>query len=100
MKNAAVYYLRMIMHDWSDNYCVTILKHLREAASPDSKLLIVDDIMEFSCKDSDMTFATLPGRTEACPPYPLLPNNGHGNAIKYITDLQVSCFILQFTSMK
>src|SRR5271163_1747495 len=37
---AKVYYLRLILHDWPDAVCITILGHIRKAMAEDSKLLI------------------------------------------------------------
>lgn len=40
VKNADVYWLRYIIHDWSDDYCVRILKAIKSAMGPRSRLLI------------------------------------------------------------
>lgn len=37
---AYVYYLKFILHDWSDAQCHQILTHIREAMRPESKLII------------------------------------------------------------
>jgi len=37
-----LYYLRLILHDWPDAICKTILGHVVKAMSKDSKLLIFD----------------------------------------------------------
>ncbi|ETN38171.1 uncharacterized protein HMPREF1541_06202 [Cyphellophora europaea CBS 101466] len=42
---ALVYYIRRCMHDWHDENDRTILAHLAEAAAPDSKVLITEQIM-------------------------------------------------------
>lgn len=42
VKEAKVYWLRRIMHDWPDAQCQTILKHIADAMAPDSKVLIMD----------------------------------------------------------
>lgn len=45
-KNAEVYWLRSILHDWSDDYCVSILGALRSAMNPHkSRILICDQLM-------------------------------------------------------
>ncbi|KAI0063931.1 S-adenosyl-L-methionine-dependent methyltransferase [Artomyces pyxidatus] len=67
VKDAAVYFMRMIMHNWPDATSITILKHLRAAAAPSSKLVIFDMLMLHACPDP----AGLPP-----PPYPLLANLG------------------------
>lgn len=38
--NAAVYWLRYILHDWSDDYCVRILEAIQPAMGPKSRILI------------------------------------------------------------
>lgn len=42
LKNAGVYYLRRIMHDWSDNECRKILQNVANAMGTDSELLIAE----------------------------------------------------------
>ncbi|PHH65577.1 hypothetical protein CDD81_2012 [Ophiocordyceps australis] len=44
VKGARLYYLRHIMHDWPDDKCLLILKHLRDAMGPKS-LILIDDIV-------------------------------------------------------
>ncbi|EWC44896.1 hypothetical protein DRE_00955 [Drechslerella stenobrocha 248] len=40
IKNADIYWLRYILHDWSDDYCVKILDGIRAGMGPRSRLLI------------------------------------------------------------
>jgi len=40
IKNAHIYYLRRIMHNWQDNEAQKILKNIADAMAPDSRLLI------------------------------------------------------------
>ncbi|KAL8981239.1 MAG: hypothetical protein Q9205_003915 [Flavoplaca limonia] len=42
---AEVYWLRSILHDWSDTYCVQILSALAGAMVPHSRILICDQLM-------------------------------------------------------
>jgi sterigmatocystin 8-O-methyltransferase len=42
IKGANVYYLRLILHDWPDSICQTILGNIVPAMNADSKLLIMD----------------------------------------------------------
>lgn len=37
---ADVYWLRYILHDWSDDYCVRILSRIKESMGPKSRILI------------------------------------------------------------
>ncbi|KAJ3497719.1 hypothetical protein NLG97_g1692 [Lecanicillium saksenae] len=38
--NADVYWLRYILHDWSDDYCVRILNGIKQSMGPRSRILI------------------------------------------------------------
>lgn len=42
---ALFYYIRHCLHNYGDDVVVTILRHIAEAMSPDSKLLVADYIM-------------------------------------------------------
>lgn len=42
---ADVFYLRWILHNWSDKYCVLILKSLIPALKPGTRILIQDTLM-------------------------------------------------------
>ncbi|KAF2140454.1 uncharacterized protein K452DRAFT_359532 [Aplosporella prunicola CBS 121167] len=44
-KGALIYYLRRVMHDWSDKYNVQILSHIRDAMTPESRILITDQVI-------------------------------------------------------
>ncbi|TDL27010.1 S-adenosyl-L-methionine-dependent methyltransferase [Rickenella mellea] len=88
VKNASVFLMRMILHDWSDDLCHVILKHLREAATPSTKLLLVDNLMSFACPDTSPT-TTIPGGASEPPPPPLLANYGHASAFLHMIDLQM-----------
>ncbi|KAI4098278.1 MAG: hypothetical protein LQ339_006537 [Xanthoria mediterranea] len=77
VKGADVYWLRGILHDWSDEYCVQIFKGLKAAMSPSSKILICDPVMN-----------TTLGCPEIAPaPYPLPANYGYHYRYCYSRDL-------------
>jgi hypothetical protein len=40
-----VYFLQYILHNWSDKYCLMILKHIRDAMTPGYSKLIIHDIV-------------------------------------------------------
>lgn len=40
VKNADIYWLRYILHDWSDEYCVQILSALKPSMGPKSRILV------------------------------------------------------------
>ncbi|KAI0041964.1 S-adenosyl-L-methionine-dependent methyltransferase [Auriscalpium vulgare] len=69
VKEASVYYMRHILHDWPDSTSETILKHLRAVAGPHSKLVVFDSLMPHACPDDSE--GSLPP-----PPFPLLANLG------------------------
>ncbi|KAI1372049.1 S-adenosyl-L-methionine-dependent methyltransferase [Hypoxylon crocopeplum] len=52
-KHADVYWLRYILHDWSDEYCVQILSAIKPAMGPRSRILICDQVMNTTngCKE-------------------------------------------------
>ena len=88
MKNAAVYFMRLVLHDWPDNKCQQILKVLRDAAGPDSKLIVFDQIMTHACK-YEGPFADVSNPIKA--PSPLLANLGMGaGGFLTMIDMQVS----------
>ncbi|KAL1962454.1 hypothetical protein VTN77DRAFT_9655 [Rasamsonia byssochlamydoides] len=45
VEGADVYWLRYILHDWSDDYCVWILKALQPSMRENSRVLICDQVM-------------------------------------------------------
>ena len=84
-----MFLLRQILHDWPDKYCLQILRHLREAATRDTRLMIVDNLVSYACAEEDIK--TIPGAERTLPPAPLLANGGVNNIIPYCQDLVV-CF--------
>ncbi|KAK0473419.1 S-adenosyl-L-methionine-dependent methyltransferase [Armillaria novae-zelandiae] len=58
---ADVYLLRWIMHDWNDSLCINILKRLRKAAGPRTKLLI----HSFASGIVDAGYGEWPGADES-----------------------------------
>ncbi|KAI0780347.1 S-adenosyl-L-methionine-dependent methyltransferase [Trametes elegans] len=89
----SVYILRVITHDWPDVFVTRILLNLRQAAGPDTKLLIADHILPLACvdegTDDEVEGEMLPGaiRSLASEGSPLLPNLGKANANAYWMDL-------------
>ncbi|KAJ7473961.1 O-methyltransferase [Mycena latifolia] len=93
VKNAAIFLLRWIMHDWADSSAAQILRNLREAATNETKLVTVDIIMPYTCRDTSIT-DTIPGAARPQAPAPLLPNMGAASNMKYWLDFQASMFVL------
>ncbi|KAG6910307.1 hypothetical protein DXG01_011704 [Tephrocybe rancida] len=76
VKGAAVYFLRVVIHDWPDHDAKTILQHLRDAANESSKLVIFDTLAFHVCEDT----ATETAAPKAPAPFPLLANLGVAGA--------------------
>ena len=52
------YLLKQVLHDWSDEDCIRILKACRQAMKPSSKLLVIDPIVQPD-EGPETTFAKL-----------------------------------------
>ncbi|KAA1470803.1 S-adenosyl-L-methionine-dependent methyltransferase [Dentipellis sp. KUC8613] len=88
---ADVFFLRAILHDWADAYCVQILRRLRAAAAPHTRLLVIDHLVSYACAGEDA--GGIPGVARALPPAPLLPNWGPASAMSYIGDIQMMAML-------
>ena len=90
----AVYLLRHVVHNWSDEDSIKILTRLREAAREDTKLILLEIIMPYACRTSDTTAqqsdALVPGASAGEAPEPLLANFGAVNEFAYLMDMTVS----------
>ncbi|KAK2463359.1 hypothetical protein APHAL10511_004670 [Amanita phalloides] len=86
--NATVFMLKNILHDWSDQYCSKILKQLRGAATPNTKLVILEVVLPYTCHDPrDDNPGSVIGGVPVKAPAPLLANWGTVNEIAYILDM-------------
>jgi hypothetical protein len=74
------------MHDWPDEYCITILKHLRAAAGPKTQLVIVEQVMPSVSEEP--AAREIPGAELPAPPQPLL--RSYASAHVYLYDMMVS----------
>ena len=92
--NASVFLLRNIMHDWPDKYCLQILRHLRASATPNTRLVIVDSLLSYACREN-VNVKGIPGAERPLPPKPLLANMGHAAAASYHFDMQVSTLCMR-----
>jgi hypothetical protein len=73
------------MHDWSDGYCITILKHLRAAAGPKTQLMIVE--LAMPSVSEEPAAREIPGAELPAPPQPLL--RSHRSTQVYLFDIMV-----------
>jgi hypothetical protein len=87
VKNASIFLLRQIIHDWTDEFAVKILAQLRDSAMPEAKLVIVDQIIPYAT-ESDLV-NSIPGTARPAPPAPLLRNMGVASAVPYWADIHV-----------
>jgi hypothetical protein len=85
VKDNDIYYLRNIIHDWPDHEATLILRNIRQAMGPHSRVLIHDYVLrELGRTQAEAEAASL-GIVVA--PEPLLPNFGVGNIRMYQQDL-------------
>ncbi|CAA7266025.1 unnamed protein product [Cyclocybe aegerita] len=92
-RGADVFLLKQVLHDWPDASCVPILRHLREAASPTTKLVIMDILIPFACHDPGAHLGReIPGAVPKEAPPPLLANYGAVNELAYNADLTMLIF--------
>ena len=71
VKNAAVFVTRRVTHNWSDKYVKKYLSRLRDAARPDTKLIVIDGIQDYLCRGVGEG-ADIPGVAKVPAPEPLL----------------------------
>jgi hypothetical protein len=77
IKDADIFMLRTVLHNWSNKYAIQILRHLREASVPGkTRLLLVDLIAQYACKGTHPIAKDILGSDLTTAPEPLLPNFG------------------------
>jgi hypothetical protein len=93
-----VFFMRMIMHDWADEYCVKILRRLRDAAGPETQLIVTDNVLSYACEDP-ADLKEIPGATLPPAPSPLLPNYGSASLLPYLSDMNVSFLVCMWIAL-
>ena len=82
-----MFLLRVISHDWPDEFVTRILLHLRHAATPQTKLILADYVLPLACEDCTEDIGAV--RTLAPPSSGLLPNLGKASANAFWLDMTV-----------
>jgi hypothetical protein len=78
---AAVYILRYVAHDWPTGDVRKILKSLAGAAGPESKILLVDYVVQYTCRAQGRVAEVVPGAERPPPPAPLLQTAGYERGV-------------------
>jgi hypothetical protein len=87
----SLFFLRFITHDWPAEECVKILKQLHSAASPQTKLMLVDQLVPYACAiPPSLAFE---GSKLLDAPAPLLANLGEANSDVYTTDFTMAALL-------
>ncbi|KAJ7936101.1 O-methyltransferase [Mycena leptocephala] len=89
VKNASVFLLRYILHNWTDARAVALLKRLRDAAQPTTQLVIIEKILSVATAAPSADEEDIPGAARPLAPAPLLSNWGVGKAEFYYYDMAV-----------
>ncbi|KAI0324796.1 S-adenosyl-L-methionine-dependent methyltransferase [Cubamyces sp. BRFM 1775] len=79
-----VFLLRMVLHDWPDDVSRTILRQLRDAASPETRLVIGDALLLPACPSKDSLVSE---------DSPLLPNFGVANLQTYLIGIMMMGYL-------
>ncbi|KAK7453966.1 hypothetical protein VKT23_011478 [Stygiomarasmius scandens] len=85
-KKAAIYFLKHVLHNWSDENCVKILTRLRESADESTRLVLMESLISHSCHTAGEEYA-IPAVSHVEAPKPLLANFGAVNEMGYILDM-------------
>jgi len=92
--DASIFFLKNVLHNWSDKYGSKILKRLREAATPHMKLVCLELIVPYACHDTEEDSGDgITGLANAKAQKPLLANWGAVNDSIYHDDIAVCCFL-------
>ncbi|KIM79869.1 hypothetical protein PILCRDRAFT_790698 [Piloderma croceum F 1598] len=86
IKNAAVFFLRRVLHNWPAEEAKVILKALRASATPNTKLILLENIVPYAIVGLEQN---TPGDEVPVLPAPLLPNLGAVNLQCYFADMHM-----------
>jgi len=92
MKDASVFFLKHVFHDWSDAYALKILGRLRDAATSTTRLFVLDKIMPYNCNaTATASEVTIPGVLQPAVSPPLT-NIAGGNSSPFVASLIMTMF--------
>jgi hypothetical protein len=91
VKDADVFLLRQITHEWSDEKTIQILQRLCDAAKPTTHLVLIEHIVP-SVVEEPTSIKAIPGALRPTAPAPLLPNFGVASSAIYFRDMLVRHF--------
>jgi hypothetical protein len=94
VRSPAVFFLRVVVHDWPDGHARRLLARLREAAGGETKLVIADFVMPLACVDDlggggGEGVVVIEGAERALAGAPLLANLGKASANVYWMDMSM-----------
>ncbi|THV00231.1 O-methyltransferase, partial [Dendrothele bispora CBS 962.96] len=97
IKDANVFLVKQILHNWPVGYTTRILRHLREAAQPNTLLVVIENITPYACRIPSGTVDNMTGAVDVKPaPEPLLSNYGGLSGTVYGMDMTMMwCFNAQ-----
>ena len=88
--NASIIFLKNVLHDWSDDCGLKILKQLRGSATPNTKLICVEMILPYACHDTEEDSGDgITGLAHVKAHKPLLANWGAVISFIYQADVTV-----------
>ncbi|KAJ6479100.1 O-methyltransferase [Mycena sanguinolenta] len=88
VKDADVFMMRHITHDWSDEKTIQILQRLCDAAKPTTRLVLIEHIVP-SVAEEPANIKAIPGAPRPTAPAPLLPNFGAASSAIYFRDMMM-----------
>ncbi|KAJ7252086.1 S-adenosyl-L-methionine-dependent methyltransferase [Mycena haematopus] len=88
VKDADAFLLRHIIHDWSDEQAIQILRRLSDAAKPTTHLVLIEHIVP-SVAEEPASIKAIPGALRPIAPAPLLPNFGAASSAIYFRDMMM-----------
>ncbi len=87
--DASIFFIKNVLHDWSDKYSSKILKRLRDAATSNTKLVVLETIIPYACHETEDSGDGISGAVPVKAPSPLLANWGAANDLAYVIDMGV-----------